>query len=159
MAIGSEHFSQLGRISRVIVLWLVFSQTKTPPKLLRGGVFTTVWLPIAIGLSIYVRFSQSVTYIGLLATVSGQRRPDVSAKPLGSKCSTRSSECSPLMHLVYPTLAYVPVPHSPIVGGNLCITENSFLYHSADVHLVVKRLANKHRLPSRYSISAAYAFA
>ena len=29
--------------------------------------------PLRIGLSIYVRFSQSFTYIGLLATVSGQR--------------------------------------------------------------------------------------
>ena len=37
------------------------------------------------GLSIYARFSQSVTCIGLSATVSGQRRPVVSALPLGSK--------------------------------------------------------------------------
>jgi hypothetical protein len=63
------------------------------------------------GLSIYVRFSQSVTYIGLLATVSGQRRPAVSAAPLGSKYLTRLSKHSPLMHLVYPTFAYTPVPH------------------------------------------------
>ena len=40
------------------------------------------------GLSIYLRFSQSFTGIGLLATVSGRRRPDVSALPLGSKYST-----------------------------------------------------------------------
>jgi len=40
---------------------------------------------LSIGLSIYARFSQSVTCIGLSATVSGQRRPDVSALPLGSK--------------------------------------------------------------------------
>jgi hypothetical protein len=40
------------------------------------------------GLSIYVRFSQSFTYIGLLATVSGQRRPTVSTAPLGSKYLT-----------------------------------------------------------------------
>ncbi len=39
----------------------------------------------SMGLSIYAHFSQSVMRIGLLATVSGQRRPDVSAKPLGSK--------------------------------------------------------------------------
>jgi hypothetical protein len=41
--------------------------------------------PLRIGLSIYACFSQSFTRIGLLATVSGQRRPVVSAKPLGSK--------------------------------------------------------------------------
>jgi len=63
-------------------------QTKTPPRLLRGGVFATTWLPLAKRLSISSRFSQSVTWCGLLATVSGQRRPDVSAKPLGSKYST-----------------------------------------------------------------------
>jgi hypothetical protein len=43
---------------------------------------------LSIGLSIYARFSQSVTCIGLSATVSGQRRPVVSALPLGSKQST-----------------------------------------------------------------------
>jgi hypothetical protein len=64
--------------------------------------------PLRIGLSICVRFSQSFTHTGLLATVSGQRRPVVSAMPLGSKCFT--SQHSPLMHLVYPSLKYVPVP-------------------------------------------------
>jgi len=54
----------------------------------RGGVIATAWLPLACGLSIYVRFSQSFTYIGLLATVSGQRRPVVAAMPLGSKYLT-----------------------------------------------------------------------
>jgi hypothetical protein len=38
-----------------------------------------------LGLSIYPGFSQSVTGIGLLATVSDRRRPEVSALPLGSK--------------------------------------------------------------------------
>ena len=66
--------------------------------------------PLLFGLSIYVRFSQSVTYIGLLATVSGQRRPVVSAKPLGSKCLTRFGKHSPLMQLVYPMRKYIPVP-------------------------------------------------
>ena len=46
---------------------------------------------LSIGLSIYARFSQSVTCIGLSATVSGQRRPVVSALPLGSKYWTFKS--------------------------------------------------------------------
>ena len=36
-------------------------------------------------LSIYIRFSQSFTYIGLSAVVPGMRIPAVSALPLGSK--------------------------------------------------------------------------
>jgi hypothetical protein len=52
------------------------------------------------GLSIYLRFSQSFTGIGLLATVSDRRRSDVSALPLGSKCSTIFCERSPGMHVI-----------------------------------------------------------
>ena len=50
------------------------------------------------GLSIYLRFSQSFTKIGLLATVSGRRRPEVSTAPLGSKYPTLGG-CSPVMHI------------------------------------------------------------
>ncbi len=40
---------------------------------------------LCLGSILYPCFSQSVTGIGLLATVSDRRRPEVSALPLGSK--------------------------------------------------------------------------
>src|SRR5271170_5183679 len=83
-------------------------QTKTPPEVNRGGVFATVWLPFAKGLSIYSRFSQSFTWVGLASYRFRTALPVVSGRPLGSKCSTRVH--SPLMYLVYPITAYMEVP-------------------------------------------------